>query len=118
MRTWTLALALISCATTPAPPRFIALQGFVVVPLESASADDVARTIDALTAASAKITFERTRGSCVLYRPDALWARCTEPEPSVRILADPATNSVLVKASPDDLEPLVELIARLDGRLR
>jgi hypothetical protein len=118
-----LALAHVSCAAASAPrelesaPRsaLIVPRGFVVVPLESISAEHVAETIEELIDESARLAFERSRGSCVLYRPDA-WP--PKPEPAVRIFADPATNSVLVKASPDDLPRLLELIARLDGKLR
>jgi hypothetical protein len=116
-----LVLALTSCATpTPAlwstpppldPIRIVPRCGSVV-PLNCASADDVARNLNDFVDASARAARERSRGSCALYPPGASWPM---PEPPMHFAADPRTNSVLFTATPEDLPPILELVSRLDA---
>jgi hypothetical protein len=119
-----LVLALTPCATpTPAlsstpqpldPIRIVPTCGSIV-PLNYASADDVARILNDLVDASARAARERSRGSCALYSPGASWP---QPEPSMHVSADLRMNSVLVRATPYDLARVLDLISRLDAKAK
>jgi type II secretory pathway component GspD/PulD (secretin) len=117
-----LGLALASCAaplsappktTPPMNPIRIPFTYTSVVPLENASAEQIAKTLNDLMDTAARLASERGRGSCVLYPPGVEWPR---PEPPRYVVADPRTNSLLVQATPDEFPRLLEFISKLDAR--
>jgi type II secretory pathway component GspD/PulD (secretin) len=88
-----------------------------VVPLRYAVADELAKTLNDLFDASARAAENRVdkQGGCVLRLPGA---PLPKPEPTTRVLADARTNSLVIRASAEDLPRILELVARLDTEVR
>ena len=84
---------------------------FEVMPLEFASADELADTITELLEASRKA--QQSRGATVAAA-NGVSAALQTGQADAKILVDARTNSLLVMAMPDDMPRIKELIARLD----
>jgi general secretion pathway protein D len=84
---------------------------FEVMPLEFASAEELADTITELLEASRKA--QQARGATVAAA-NGVSAALQTGQADAKILVDPRTNSLLVMAMPDDMPRIKELIARLD----
>jgi type II secretory pathway component GspD/PulD (secretin) len=93
------ALLLAACQTTSQSSRPTPASGdeMRVVPLRYASADETASELNRLVAAG--------------------HAGSTDADSANVIVADPRTNSVLVKASSADMPHILELIAKLDQKV-
>lgn len=84
-----------------------------IIVLEHASAADVVRTLEEVMSESRRAAAKRVApGSCVLYPPGA---QPLEPRPSLRVEVFANSNAVRIRARPDDLPRIRDLIARLDG---
>ncbi|MBL8863004.1 MAG: hypothetical protein JNK02_13485 [Planctomycetes bacterium] len=89
----------------------IVLPEFEMIPLEFASAEEVANTLTDLLDASRRAT--QARGAQVAQQQGATGALQTGQTES-KIMVDARTNSLLVMAMPDDMPRIKELVARLD----
>jgi general secretion pathway protein D len=83
---------------------------FEVIPLEFASADEVADTLGELLEASKRASQVRVQGQAAQGVTGAMQVG----QGDTKILTDPRTNSLLVMAMPADLPRIKELVARLD----
>jgi len=87
------ALLLAACqSTTTTPPE----PEFQVIPLQYASAHELANQLTALVGRE---------------------AAGLDNEPIAAFIADPRTNSILVRAKPENMPMVHELIARLDQQV-
>jgi general secretion pathway protein D len=87
------------------------LPEFEVIPLEFASAEEVADTLTDLLEASRRAA--QTRGVQVAQAQGATGQLQTGQTES-KIMVDARTNSLLVMAMPDDMPRIKDLVARLD----
>ena len=94
----------------------IAEQSVDIVPLERATAVDVASTLRELLELSRRVVRNRGCAFPHLGQEDAMHSGALEPKsPQPRIVAIPQSNSLLVTAtSESERSALLELIARLD----
>ncbi len=83
---------------------------FEVLPLEYASADEIAETISELLEASRRAVQARGQQQAAQGVSGQIPAGQTE----AKILVDPRTNSLLLMAMPEDMPRIKELAARLD----
>lgn len=84
---------------------------FEVIPLEYASAEEIASTIEELIEASNNAVRGRQAAQAqVQGATGAIAGRGEEP----KILVDPRTNSLLVMAMPEEMPNIKQLVARLD----
>ncbi len=92
-------------------PVDVPLPEFEVVPLEYASAQEIASMIEELLDAS-----RRAAQSSQRSQPQVQGATAPIPrqESETKILVDPRTNSLLVMAMADQMPRIKELVARLD----
>lgn len=84
---------------------------FEVIPLEFASADEIADTIEELLEAGRRAATGANRAREGAAGPTGQLQQGTT---ETRIMVDPRTNSLLVMAMPDDMPRIKELVARLD----
>ncbi|MCY2961503.1 MAG: hypothetical protein NTY35_15175 [Planctomycetota bacterium] len=89
----------------------VVLPDFEMIPLEFASAEEVADTLTDLLEASRRAA--QTRGAQVAQAQGATGQLQTGQTES-KIMVDARTNSLLVMAMPDDMPRIKELVARLD----
>ncbi|MCP3917404.1 MAG: hypothetical protein GY711_17805 [bacterium] len=82
---------------------------FEVIPLEYASADEIASTIEELLDASRRAAQGAQRG-----QQQGATGALQQGQQEAKIMVDPRTNSLLVMAMPEDMPAIQELIARLD----
>ncbi len=94
-----------------AADQTLVLPEFEVVPLEFASAEEVANTLTDLLDASRRAT--QARGAQVAQQQGATGALQAGQTES-KIMVDARTNSLLVMAMPSDMPRIKELVARLD----
>ncbi len=94
-----------------AADQAVILPEFEMIPLEFASAEEVADTLTDLLEASRRAT--QARGAQVAQAQGATGALQTGQTES-KIIVDARTNSLLVMAMPDDMPRIKELVARLD----
>lgn len=94
-----------------AQDQAVVLPEFEMIPLEFASAEEVADTLTDLLEASRRAT--QARGAQVAQQQGATGALQTGQTES-KIMVDERTNSLLVMAMPDDMPRIKELVARLD----
>ncbi len=94
-----------------AADQAVVLPEFEMIPLEFASAEEVADTLTDLLEASRRAT--QARGAQVAQAQGATGALQTGQTES-KIMVDARTNSLLVMAMPDDMPRIKELVARLD----
>lgn len=83
---------------------------FEVIPLEFASAEEIADTLSELLEASKRASQVRVQGQAAQGVTGAMQVG----QGDTKILTDPRTNSLLVMAMPDDMPRIKELVARLD----
>ena len=83
---------------------------FEMLPLEFASAEELADTIEELLEASRRAAQTRQQAQAAQGVTGAIPGQQSE----TKILVDPRTNSLLVMAMPDDMPRIKELVARLD----
>ena len=100
-------LMLINNVSAPEPP---VLPQFEVIPLEYASADELAETLEELLEASRRATTTGNRAQGAQGPTGALQQGTVE----TKIMVQPSTNSLLLMAMPDDMPAIKELVARLD----
>jgi general secretion pathway protein D len=86
---------------------------FQVIPLENASAVETAKLLDQV------FNGPRDQNAPPTFGPGGLFRRFGIPQPTpkedtIRVVADPASNSLLVWASPVDLITIRSLVRRLD----
>jgi len=86
---------------------------FEVIPLEFASAEEIADTLGELLEASKRAAQTRVQGQAAQGVTGAMQVGQGE----TKILTDPRTNSLLVMAMPDDMPRIKELVARLDVKV-
>ncbi len=105
-RTLPIALVLAACSSTSKPHHAQPppAANFEVVALKYAVADDVARLLSDLT--------ESPDRRCVMPCPPS---QCP---PSIRVMSDPRTNSLVVQAGESDMPRIRELIAKLDVQVK
>jgi len=94
-----------------AADQAVVLPDFEMIPLEFASAEEVADTLTDLLEASRRAA--QTRGAQVAQAQGATGQLQTGQTES-KIMVDARTNSLLVMAMPDDMPRIKELVARLD----
>lgn len=87
------------------------LPQFAVVPLEFASADDIAELIDQLLEASRSVVEQQRRNEA---QAQGVSGRLGAGQGEAEILTYPRTNSLLVMALPEDMPRIKDLIAQLD----
>jgi len=83
---------------------------FEVIPLEFASAEEIADTLGELLEASKRASQVRVQGQAAQGVTGAMQVGQGE----TKILTDPRTESLLVMAMPEDMPRIKELVARLD----
>lgn len=83
---------------------------FEVLPLEYASADEIAETISELLEASRRAVQARGQQQAA----QGVSGQIPAGQAEAKILVDPRTNSLLLMAMPDDMPRIKELAARLD----
>ncbi|MFT5150756.1 MAG: general secretion pathway protein D [Planctomycetota bacterium] len=86
------------------------LPEFEVIPLEYASADEIASTIEELLEASRRAV----QGGRTAQPQQGATGQLQPGQTEAKIMVDPRTNSLLVMAMPLDMPGIKELIARLD----
>lgn len=99
-----------------APADSVEPTAIQVVPLQYAVAGELAVTLNNLLGESARAFapgLDPTGGGA---RRDSN-APAVRSKPPTRIVADPRTNSLIVRASPKDILSIVELIGRLDRKV-
>jgi general secretion pathway protein D len=84
---------------------------FDVLPLEFASADEIADTVSDLLDASRRASQTRATGQAQAV---GATANLQSNQAESKIMVDRRTNSLLVMAMPDDMPRIKELVARLD----
>ena len=94
-----------------AADQAIILPEFEMIPLEFASAEEVADTLTDLLDASRRAA--QSRGAQVAQQQGATGQLQTGQTES-KIMVDARTNSLLLMAMPDDMPRIKELVARLD----
>jgi general secretion pathway protein D len=88
----------------------VVLPEFEVIPLEFASADELAGTIEELLDASQRAV-SGNRGQ---QPAQGATAQLQRGRTETKIMVQPSTNSLLVMAMPEDMPRIKQLIARLD----
>ncbi len=89
----------------------VVLPEFEMIPLEFASAEEVANTLTDLLEASRRAS--QTRGAQVAQAQGAT-GQLQAGQSESKIMVDERTNSLLVMALPEDMPRIKELVARLD----
>jgi general secretion pathway protein D len=82
---------------------------FEVIPLEFASADELADTLEQLLEASRRVV-TNTQGK----PSQGATTTVRQGQTEAKIMVDPRTNSLLVMSMPEDMPRIKELVARLD----
>lgn len=85
------------------------LPQFEVIPLEYAAADEIADTLEELLEAS-----RRAQQGQVRQAAQGATAPLQQQGAETKIMVHPSTNSLLVMAMPDEMQGILELVARLD----
>ncbi|MEW6720184.1 MAG: type II secretion system secretin GspD [Thermodesulfobacteriota bacterium] len=86
--------------------------------LENADAEEVAKVLSSLSGSQPGQVATQVRPPATAAQPAARALIAAELEGGVKVTADKATNSLVIVASPNDYETLVQVIRKLDIRRR